>query len=109
MFETNQQFDNYNPELENCLDENEKLKKWIKQLEAELLDKKETEEITKKLRKQLIKDGLLNEKDDDVERIKQLEKVINKVFAFRISSSFAENVNELAILQNKLQKTLANK
>jgi len=35
MYDTNQQFDNYNPESENCLNENEKLTAEIKQLEDE--------------------------------------------------------------------------
>jgi endonuclease I len=55
---------------------------------------------------------LICERDKTIEkfktRIRQLEAAINKVFAFRISTSFAENVNELTILQNELKRALEN-
>ena len=35
--------------------------------------------------------------------IKQLEDLLQEIFEFRISSSFAVNVNEWAIIQNKIK------
>jgi len=41
--------------------------------------------------------------------VTQLEDMLREVYGFRVSSSFAENVNEWAIMQNKIKKILGAK